>query len=102
MRVIGIELLATYCAKEPNCKKWINEWLADLRGKGSLSVETILFRYPRAVLEQNQFLIFTFSIDEVQYFMKVQVAQGAGVIVVKWLGNTVEYKGHLAEAGHGN
>lgn len=100
MRVIGVEVLTRLCEKYPSCRGWVNNWLSDMRGLAAPSV--ITQRYASVKVAPERFFIFTFFSDGVQYFMKAQVAQGTGILAVKWAGSSVEYTRYTAEAGHEN
>jgi hypothetical protein len=59
-------------------------------------------RYPNAIEEPGKLLVFIFSVNGVQCRMRVQVAEGAGVLFVKWAGTATEHESYLAEANYGN
>lgn len=102
MRVIGIEMLSIFYGKYPSCKKWAECWLADMHGTVGPFLLLVQQRYPQLTFEGKKILIFKFQIDGVQYLMKVQVAEGAGVLLLKWVGPAVEYLSYMEEVNHGN
>jgi hypothetical protein len=102
MRIIKTGILASLCEQVPGCRDWVTSLLADLRGLPSSSISIIMDRYPNAIEEPGQFLVFNFSADGVQCRMRVQVAEGAGVLCVKWAGTATQYESYLAEVNYGN
>lgn len=102
MRVIGIEKLSIFYGKYPSCRKWSECWLADMHGTVAPFFLQVQQRYPLMTHEGRNSLIFKFQIDGVQYLMRVQVAEGAGVLALKWVGPAVEYSSYMEEVNHGN
>jgi mRNA-degrading endonuclease HigB of HigAB toxin-antitoxin module len=102
MRVIGLEILAIFGDKLPGCRAWLASWLADMRGMQLPSPSAIKQRYVTATLDDDRIIVFTFHLEGIQYFMKVQVAENAGVLVIKWIGSTVDYMTYKSEVSHGN
>ncbi|WP_425253043.1 hypothetical protein ACPJXG_00120 [Janthinobacterium sp. NFX145] len=102
MRVIGTGALSNFSKKYPNCKKWIDCWLADMRGLPVPFLPLVLQRYPSVQRENLRGLVFKFQADGVQYYMKVKVAEGTGILTVKWVGTAVEYICYQSEENHGN
>ena len=100
MRVFGTAHLTLLCEQVPGCKRWVEAWLADLRGLKRVSISALQQRYPSAVSSGGKILIFTFLVNGEQFFTRVQVADNTGVLLVKWAGPATQYEHYLAEVNH--
>lgn len=89
MRVIGLGLLGDFCAKHADCRKWIANWIGDVRQANWTSTHEVKSRYPSASFLANNVVIFNVRGNE--YRLEVQVAYQVRVVAVKWIGTHSEY-----------
>jgi mRNA interferase HigB len=89
MRLIGKERLHKFCKKHSDCKRWIENWIADVTAANWGSLNNLKERYPSAsILSEN---IVIFNVKGNSYRLSVQVAVKTQIVVVKWVGTHSEY-----------
>ena len=89
MRVVGLGVLATFCDKHADCRKWISNWIADARASRWENSHDIKNRYPSASFLAANIVIFNVRGNE--YRMETQVAYNVGVVAIKWVGTHDQY-----------
>ena len=89
MRLIGLQLLQEFCEKHPDCRPWIENWIADVKAAKWTSLNDLKDRYPSASILAKNFVIF--NVKGNSYRLSVQVAVSAQVVAVKWIGTHSEY-----------
>ena len=82
-------MLADFCAKHADCRKWIANWIADANGSRRETSHEIKTCYPSASFLAANIVIFNVRGNE--YRMETQVAYNAGVITIKWIGTHDQY-----------
>jgi mRNA interferase HigB len=89
MRVIGRELLDSFCKEHADCRKWVANWLADAQHATWADSHAIRMSYASASFLPDNVVIFNVRGND--YRMETQVAYRVGVIAVKWIGTHAEY-----------
>ena len=89
MKVTGRELLADFCSKHQDCRKWVANWLADATASHWSTSHDIEARYPSASFLATNIVIF--NVRGNSYRMETQVAYNVGVIIIKWIGTHDQY-----------
>ena len=90
MRIIGLGVLDSFCAKHADCRKWVANWLSDVRGSNWKTTHDIKNRYPSASFLEERIVIFNVRGNE--YRLVVQVTFNIGVVEIKWAGTHSEYE----------
>ena len=89
MKIIGLSLLQAFIKQYPETKKWIENWIADVRSAKWLSSHDIKQRYSSAsFLAQN---VVIFNVKGKNYRLQVNVAYKNGVVVIDWIGTHADY-----------
>ncbi|MES2149815.1 MAG: type II toxin-antitoxin system HigB family toxin [Pseudomonadota bacterium] len=89
MKVLGRGVLAEFCDKHADCRKWVANWIADASASRWETSHDIKARYPSASFLATNIVIFNVRGNE--YRMETQVAYNAGVIAIKWVGTHDQY-----------
>lgn len=89
MRVIGLGLLSAFCDEHADCRKWISNWVRDVKQSTWATTHDIKSRYPTASFLASNVVIFNVRGND--YRLEVQVTLAVGVVVVKWIGTHAEY-----------
>jgi len=89
MRVIGLGLLKAFCDEHADCRKWIANWIGDVRQRTWSTTHDVKLRYPSASMLANNVVIFNVRGNE--YRLETQIAFKGGVVAVKWIGTHAEY-----------
>jgi len=89
MRIIGLGVLSAFCDEHADCRKWISNWIRDVKQSAWATPHDIKSRYPVAsVLAEN---VVIFNVRGNEYRLEAQVAFGIGVVAIKWIGTHAEY-----------
>lgn len=94
MRIIGLGLLHTFCARHADCRNWIARWIGDVKAVQWKTTHDIKQRYPSASFLENNIVIFNVRGNE--YRLVVQVTLPVGVVAVKWIGTHAQYDRHYS------
>lgn len=89
MKVIGLGLLSAFCDAHADCRKWIANWIADVKHCSWANTHDVKARYPTASLLADNVVIF--NVRGNIYRLETQIAFGIGVVSVKWIGTHAEY-----------
>jgi mRNA interferase HigB len=89
MRVIGLGQLSAYCDDQSDCRKWIANWIADVKRSTRATPHDIKAKYPSASFLADNVVIFNVRGNE--YRLDTQVAYKTGVVNVRWIGTHAEY-----------
>ena len=89
MRVIGLGILSAYSATHADCRKWIANWIADVRHCTWSTPHDVKARYPSVSLIADG--VFIFNVRGNEYRLETQIAFKVGVVAVKWIGTHAEY-----------
>lgn len=89
MRLIGTGLLDSFCKDHADCRKWIANWILDVRNAKWKTTHDIKRSYAAASFLSDNVVIFNVRGND--YRMETQVAWKVGVIAIKWVGTHAEY-----------
>lgn len=89
MRLIGLNRLQKYCLDHSDCRKWVANWISDVRASKWNNAHDVRSKYPSASFLANNIVIFNVRGNE--YRLEVQIAYAVGAIAVLWIGNHAEY-----------
>lgn len=89
MRVIGLGVLSVFCDEHADCRKWISNWIRDIKQSTWTTPQDIRSRYPSASFLAENIVIF--NVRGNHYRLETQVAFGVGVVAIKWIGTHAEY-----------
>ncbi len=89
MKLVGRNILDAFTRKHTDARKWIENWVTDVKGAKWTCFQDIRDRYPRADHLGGNKIIF--DVKGNNYRMEVQVAYKRGVVSVKWAGTHPEY-----------
>lgn len=88
-RIIGLDRLHSFCERHADCRKWIANWIVDVKNSTWATPQDIKDRYHTASLLADNVTIFNVRGND--YRLEVQVAFAAHVVVVRWIGTHAEY-----------
>lgn len=89
MRITGREHLKNFCTKHPDCRSWINNWVAD--------TEAVKWRHPQDIKDRHvsaSFLpdnVVIFNVRGNEYRLAVRVAYLTSTVVILWIGKHADY-----------
>lgn len=89
MKIAGRNLLAEFCARHTDARRWIESWLSDVEGSTWGRPQDIRNRYASASFLAGNTVIFNVKGNE--YRLEVTCAYQAHVVVVRWIGTHAEY-----------
>jgi mRNA interferase HigB len=89
MRITGREQLDAFCRMHTDARKWIENWLADVESVAWKAPRDIRERYASASFLRDGLVIF--NVKGNTYRLEVDVAYGAGVVSVRWIGTHRAY-----------
>lgn len=89
MRVIGLNRLHKFCLTHADCRKWVANWIGDVRVSQWKNTHDVRAKYPSASFLANNTVIFNVRGNE--YRLEAQIAYGVGTVAVSWIGNHAEY-----------
>ncbi|CAK0475987.1 Uncharacterized protein conserved in bacteria [Burkholderia pseudomallei] len=89
MRVIGLGVLSAFCDEHADCRKWVSNWIQDVKQSTWTTTHDIKLRYPSASFLAENIVIF--NVRGNSYRLETQVALDTGVVAVKWIGTHAEY-----------
>ncbi|SDZ43202.1 mRNA interferase HigB [Variovorax sp. YR634] len=89
MRVIGLGVLSAFCDEHADCRKWISNWIRDVKQSTWRTTHDIKLRYAAASFLAENVVIF--NVRGNVYRLETQVAFGVGVVAIKWIGTHAEY-----------
>ena len=89
MKLVGRELLQKFCDDNPDCRRWISAWIADVRGSKWRSPHDIKHRYASASFLATNVVIF--NVRGNNYRLAVRVAYQTQIVIALWIGAHAEY-----------
>lgn len=89
MKIIGLSCLHEYTLAHADCRKWINNWIADVKSSPWKNSHDVRKKYPSASFLANNVVIFNVRGNE--YRLETQIAYATGIVAIKWIGNHAEY-----------
>lgn len=89
MRIIGLSVLHDFSSKHADCRRWIENWVSDVRASQWSTTHDIKSRYASASFLANNIVIF--NVRGNNYRLETQVAYRNGVVAIKWIGTHAEY-----------
>jgi len=89
MRIIGLGVLHSFCAEHADCRKWIANWISDVRASTWRTPHAVKERYPTASFLAEQIVIFNVRGNE--YRLEARIAFGVGTIAILWIGTHAAY-----------
>ena len=89
MKLVGRNRLDEFCAKYPDARSWIDNWLADVETAAWTTPHFLKARYPSASFLGGGITIFNVRGND--YRLEVTVAYNTGTIVVLWTGTHAAY-----------
>jgi mRNA interferase HigB len=93
MKLIGVGMLHAFCEEHADCRRWITNWISDVRASQWRTTHDIKARYPSASFLANNVVIF--NVRGNTYGLETQIAFNVGVVSIKWIGTHAEYsRGH--------
>lgn len=89
MKLVGRYRLDEFCAKHPDARTWIDNWLADVEAAVWTTPHHLKGRYPSASFLGGGVTIFNVRGND--YRLEATVAYKTGTLVVLWIGTHAEY-----------
>lgn len=89
MRLVGRELLGRFCTAQPDCRRWISAWIADVQSSCWRTPQDIKDRY--ATVSFLPECVVIFNVRGNNYRLVVKVAYAAQVVSVRWIGTHADY-----------
>ena len=89
MRIMGLGILSDFCAEHADCRKWIANWISDVRHSQWKTTHDIKERYASASFLADN--IVTFNVRGNEYRLEVRIALRTGIVLVRWMGTHAEY-----------
>ena len=89
MRILGQSRLSDFSASHADARKWLTNWLADVKGSRWTNFHDIKEKYPSASFLANNIVIF--NVRGNNYRLETQLTFGTQIIAVKWIGTHAEY-----------
>lgn len=89
MKLVGRNRLDAFCAKHPDARTWIENWISDVETAAWTSPHYMRGRYPSASFLGGGVTIF--NVKGNSYRLEASVAYKTGTVVVRWLGTHREY-----------
>ena len=89
MRILGQSKLHEFAAQHADSRKWLTNWISDVRGSRWTNFHDIKRKYPQASILANNVVIF--NVRGNNYRLEVQVTFGTQIIAITWIGTHAEY-----------
>lgn len=89
MKIVGRNRLDDHCAKHPDARSWIDNWLEDVEAAAWTTPHDLKRRYPSVSVLGGGLVIFNVKGNE--YRLEARVAYKTGIVVVLWVGTHSEY-----------
>ena len=89
MQLVGRNRLDGFCAKHPDARRWIENWIADVEAAAWTMPHHLKGRYPSASFLGGGVTIF--NVKGNSYRLEATVAYRTGTLVVLWIGTHAEY-----------
>jgi mRNA interferase HigB len=89
MRLVGRDKLDEFCGAHADARPWIANWIADSEVARWMGTQDVKRSYATASFLPDNRVIF--NVKGNRYRLEVQIAYGAGVVVILWIGTHAEY-----------
>jgi mRNA interferase HigB len=89
MRIIGLNRIHDFCAAHADCRRWLENWISDVKGSRWQTTHDIRLRYASASFLSDNVVIFNVKGND--YRLETQVAFNVGVVAIKWIGTHAAY-----------
>jgi mRNA interferase HigB len=89
MKLVGRNRLDDFCAKHPDARTWIENWIADVEAAAWATPHQLKGRYPSASMLGGGVTIFNVRGND--YRLEATVAYRTGTLVVLRIGTHTEY-----------
>lgn len=89
MKLIGLARLHEFCIAHADCRKWVENWIADVRSSSWATPASIRTKYPSCSFLASNVVMFNVRGNE--YRLETQIAYQTGVVAIRWIGTHAEY-----------
>lgn len=89
MKIVGRHLLAAFCDRYPDARRWIEHWLAHVESVDWRTPSDLKGSYATASFLAGNVVIF--NVKGNSYRLEVTVAYRVGVMAVNWVGAHAAY-----------
>ncbi len=89
MRILGLLKLDKFASEHADCRSWVSNWAADVKGSKWTNFHDIKSKYPSASFLTDNVVIF--NVRGNNYRLETQVTYGAQVVAIRWIGTHAEY-----------
>ncbi|NRR29004.1 type II toxin-antitoxin system HigB family toxin [Oxalobacteraceae bacterium] len=89
MRILNRGVLANFCRKHPDCRKWISHWISEVESSRWESTHDIKRQFRSASLLPEKIVIFNVRGNE--YRIETQISYVTGAVLIKWCGTHDQY-----------
>lgn len=89
MRILGQSKLHEFATRHADSRKWLTNWIADVRGSRWTNFHDVKQKYPSASFLADNIVIF--NVRGNNYRLETQMTFGTQVVAVKWIGTHAEY-----------
>lgn len=88
-RIVNLGVLHRFSQAHADSRKWIANWIADVRASTWASPHDVRSRYPTVSFLGNGVVIF--NVRGNLYRLEALISYEAGVIYVRWIGTHAAY-----------
>lgn len=78
MRIIGLNRIHDFCATHADCRRWLENWISDVKDSHWQTTHDIRLRYSSASFLSSNVVIFNVKGND--YRLETQVAFNVGVL----------------------
>lgn len=89
MKIIGLGILHAFCEEHADCRKWIANWIKDVKGSNWKRTHDIRAKYATASFLPNNVVVF--NVRGNNYRLTTQVALNLGVVSIKSIETHADY-----------
>jgi mRNA interferase HigB len=88
-RLLNTGALLAFCKDHADCRKWIANWIADVRSLTWNTPHDVQARYPSVSFLAGNVAIF--NVRGNAYRLEVLITYSAGIVYIRWIGTHAEY-----------
>lgn len=88
MRVIGCGVIDEFGEADTMCKKWISNWINDVRFSSWETYQDVIKKFPLTSEHEGNIVVFPIGLTE--YCIKTKIAYKVGVVAVTWIGKNIQ------------
>jgi mRNA interferase HigB len=89
MKLRGTELLHDFPLRHPDTRRWVSNWIADVKAATWNGPQDVKNRHATASFLADNIIFFNVKGND--YRMQVKVFYKSGEVLVKWIGTHDEY-----------